>query len=376
MKRILLTLAALAGPATAALAQVPGAGAIPGAGALPAAAAPGAGQNVTVTNKCCSIWDFLGVGQAAGFINNQICKTSLFTGMNSVLSPFARALGLGPSLLSDKFAQEGGAMGLANQLKKEEKKVPLKVKAIRYLGTLDCQCYPEIVTQLLLSLDDCSEKVRYEALKALANNCGKGCCGKHKGGHHHKHALGGCKTCGVCDSCTDGDCPPCECPGCQCQKVVLDRLNKLLLERDEFGCLKEKSRRVRELATQMIEECLVRHQPHPEAETPVEPEDEKEEPIRDPGSSTEIQRSLPNYFGGSPSKPVNSVEKAPSAQVRPVQRHAVGYRGVVANAQAAAEEETVIILDGAPVEGEVAKPQKSWAPKRRHLWGELFGYQN
>ena len=62
------------------------------------------------------------------------------------------------------------AMGLANQLKKEEKKTPLKIQAIKYLATLDCQCYPEIVDGYWL-LDDCVEKVPYEALLALHHKC-------------------------------------------------------------------------------------------------------------------------------------------------------------------------------------------------------------
>src|SRR5262249_35493485 len=149
-------------------------------------------------------------------------------------APVARALGLGPSLLSDKFAKEGGAMGLANQLKKEEKKVPLKIQAIKYLGTLDCQCYPEIVDALLGSLDDCSEKVRYEALLALHHKCGEKKC--HKCSHGHGHGHGGVNAACVstCDICTNGNSPSCGCGGCACQKKVIDRLNQLLLARDEF----------------------------------------------------------------------------------------------------------------------------------------------
>lgn len=409
MKRIMIALALVGGPATATLAQ-PGLDApgIPPVGAL----APG--NNVTVSNKCCSIWDFLGVQQFGSFVNNQICKTQLFTGMNTLLGPLGRALGLGPSLLSDKFAKEGGVMGLANKLKKEEKKVPLKVRAIRYLATLDCHCYPDIVTQLLLSLDDCSEKVRYEALKALHNKCGGGkCCGSK---HMAKKPLGGCKDCGVCDTCTDGDCPPCDCPGCQCQKEVLARLNKLLLDRDEFGCLKEKSQRVRDLATQMIEECLVAHQPHP-AEAPVQEEQEvpptqPPPPLRDPGAPTSqllpapsksvptigAQRSLPKYFGGEgnviESKVIDSkiidtkvIEGKPSAKKSSMKspstgKHVVGYRGSKSNVQEVMESEPIVIeatpemmIESTPVEGKVAKPQKTWSKgQRRHLVGELFGY--
>jgi hypothetical protein len=390
MKRFIALLLCLTAVSATAVAQ-------PAAPALPAA--PVAGplgipqQSVTVSNKCCSIWDFLGVAQFGNFVNNQICKTQLFTGMNTLLGPLGRALGLGPSLLSDKFAKGGGAMALANQLKKEEKKVPLKVRAIKYLGTLDCQCYPEIVDALLASLDDCSEKVRYAALEALHHKCGdKGCCL-----HLHKHKeQANCGSCGTCDTCTNGNCPPCDCAGCACQKKVIERLNQLLLARDEFGCLKEKSQRVRSLATLMIEECLVRHQPHPGvmAPEPAAKPDAVPDAVPDapapaapaataPAAQNErmnIRRMLPRFFGGAEEEQPVITEPAghsepignDSTMATPtVQKHYVGYRS--------AESDVRSIPTAQVVEGErvmIAAPSTDLGsrPRRRHLMGEVFGY--
>ena len=385
MKKLLFTMACLAAVSTTAAAQVP---AIPGG--IPGAAPT---QSVTVANKCCSIWDFLGVAQAGSFLNNQIFKTRLFQGVNSALSPVARALGLGPALVSDKFGKEGGAMGLANQLKKEEKKVPLKIQAIKYLGTLDCQCYPEIVDALLGSLDDCSEKVRYEALQALHHKCGEKKC------HGHKHGGTDVACVSTCDTCTNGNGPSCGCGGCACQKKVIDRLNQLLLARDEFGCLKEKSGRIRSLATQMIEECLILHQPHPgllspAAAAPTEEVKPDPEPAITPDPAKPISRierqstgsgdnrldirnALPKWFGGNQEQPavapapreVPQASELDSTSTETIQHHTVAYRAI--------GQSTVVATAPTP-NGDtvvISSPKNTWnGTQKRHLVGELFGY--
>lgn len=253
--RVLLAAALLLLPATQLLAQIPAVPSVPTVPSAPGApgttaqqAAAGPSQTVNVANKCCSIWDCLGVAQAGKFIRERICATQFFTAFNAFLGPLGKVLGIGPSLANPAFANEGGAMGLASKLKAEEAKAKLKVQAIKYLGTLDCNCYPEIVDVLLASLDDCAEIVRYAALQALHKKCADvDACGKHR------------FTFGP----TGEECACCR--GCQCQKKVVERLNDLLLERDPNGCLKEKSERIRCLATQMIEECLSRHQLPPQS---------------------------------------------------------------------------------------------------------------
>lgn len=286
MKRILVAATVVLTTTGMLLAQVPpavpgGLPAAPGAAGLanPAGAAAAPGNQVNVSNKCCSIWDFLGVNQVGKLLSGAL-RTRLGQAITRFLSPLGRVLGLGPSILSDKFANEGGAMGLANQLKKEEAKVPLKVQAIKYLATLDCICYPEVVDALLASLDDCAEVVRYEALKALRKQCkGPENCPKH---------------------CAAGDGCPDVCESCQCQKKVVDRLNELLLARDPTGCLKEKSQRVRDLATQMIEECLTCRQPPPAEPRQEEQADPVPQAIPEAApptaKATGINRYVPTWF--------------------------------------------------------------------------------
>lgn len=310
MKRYMSAAAFLLATASWTIAQVPAVpGGLPAAPVgAPAAEAAAAGNNVTVTNKCCSIWDFLGVQQVGNLVG-VACKTRLGQTISAFLSPLGRVLGLGPSLLSDQFAKEGGAMGLANQLKKEEKKVPLKVQAIRYLATLDCHCYPEIVDALLASLDDCAEVVRYEALKALHKQC--------QGPKHCQD--GSCGSCGVGDvGCVD------VCYSCQCQKKVVDRLNELLLARDESGCLKETSERVRALATQMIEECLSCRQPPPaDNQAPATPPtDPVPTAIPDPVPTTKSNRSyIPTWFKWK--EPEVKAMTATPVKTKPIEMDAV-----------------------------------------------------
>ncbi|QDU62035.1 hypothetical protein Pan216_29010 [Planctomycetes bacterium Pan216] len=345
---------------------------------------------VNVSKKCCSIFDFLGIGQAFDFINENIFKSALGQAANRVLGPVGRALGLGPSLLSDKFANEPGAMGLAHKLKKEELKAPLKVKAIEYLGTLDCNCYPEVVDALLASLDDCTEVVRFAALKALRKQCGK---------KHFSHLHGHKQSC-ECES----ECR-CDCRGCQCQRKVIERLNDLLLERDETGCLKEKSHRVRELATIMIEECLSKRQPPPgmcmdEPAEEVKPAPEKK-PTPDPvpkakpdvapkavpdTTTTNSPSSLGSWLrswsraskSDEPAEQVTEtvshevVQETPAPTATAV-THTAGYRGVPREPVEAAVETRVETRVEEPLVSEVIEEEYVPARHRRGSARPRFG---
>lgn len=374
-RRFKLAAALLAGVAMVSTAQaqipaVPGAGAAGAApkGAAPAGGAAGGGlvQNIG-EQKCCSVWDKLGVKQIGKF-GKGLLNTTLGQALLNTLAPAGKVLGLGPSLMSDKFANSSNpAMAEAAKKKKEAAEAPLKVKAIKYLATLDCTCYPEVVNALLapLKLDsyDCAEIVRYEALKALHKKCG----GKQ------------CKN-----QCAGGsDCPStCEdCRGCQCQKQVIVVLNDLLLARDkESGCLKERSQRIRELATQMIEECLALKQPPPQVEAKAEQKPIKEakpdvKPSAKPDTKNTGYEPAPSrslfqgFFKAKSTEQI--VEPAISPKVESVQKHTAGYRGVPAR-QWQPVENVEEVRSASPVLVEpVGVKQRSG---QRHLIGEVFGY--
>lgn len=230
-----------------AIAQVPVPGAVPTAAGSP------------------TLWTFLGVDQifvCVGRTAKHLSQKPLVkTVCNTLVNPMLHGVGLkagpagpgGPG--SPVAAVPGGpptAVALAGQIAAANNpvNVQLKVKAIRYLGKVDCICYPEVVDALLASLDDCAEPVRYEALRALQKGC----------------TAGGCAAC--YDPVARVNSPP-----CACQTRVIVRLSDLLLVRDANGQMLERSARVRRLATQMLQHCLrARPIQQPEQPAPIRPQ--------------------------------------------------------------------------------------------------------
>lgn len=110
------------------------------------------------------------------------------------------------------------AVQAAAEIKQEEDAAPQKIMAIRYLATLGCGgCYSKVEDALLEGLSDCTEEVRFEAVKAL--QCKPEC---------------GCKFCSS--------------PSC-CSMKVRKRLEELTT------CEKEPSERIRRLARLALACC-------------------------------------------------------------------------------------------------------------------------
>lgn len=126
------------------------------------------------------------------------------------------------------------ALAASLSAKESDEEVKLKVRAIRYLAKQNCVCYPEVIDALLGVLDDCSEIVRYEAVKALRQGCG---------GQRF------CRPCNKFHAVANEQ-------KCACQPRVISRLSDVLLKRDAQGRLKERSARVRELAKLILLDCL------------------------------------------------------------------------------------------------------------------------
>lgn len=172
------------------------------------APAPSSGQ--------CSLPEFLGlpkIAQGAGGILQRL-GSRLLSGLDLT----GRFPGLQPQPpvlpITDPANLEAGAppaVQAAAEIKQEEDAAPQKIMAIRYLATLGCGgCYPKVEDALLEGLSDCTESVRYEAVKAL--QCKPEC---------------GCKFCSS--------------PSC-CSMKVRKRLQELTT------CEKEPSERIRRLA--------------------------------------------------------------------------------------------------------------------------------
>ena len=172
------------------------------------APAPSTGQ--------CSLPEFLGLPNLAKGTGGILQR--LGSRLLGALDLTGRFPGLQPQPpvlpITDPANLEAGAppaVQAAAEIKQEEDAAPQKIMAIRYLATIGCGgCYPKVEDALLEGLSDCTESVRYEAVKAL--QCKPEC---------------GCKFCSS--------------PSC-CSMKVRKRLQELTT------CEKEPSERIRRLA--------------------------------------------------------------------------------------------------------------------------------
>lgn len=203
MKRTLVvtTLAALMIVMTAAMAM-----------AQPAVAPPAAPA---------TLWSFMGIPQ----------------GMNKVHGALFNRRGGHPFLekkpplksIADpaNLAAENPAIKRAAQVKQEEDLKPQKIKAIKYLAKVGCGCYDKdgsISKAMVAAMDDCTEDVRLAAVEAI-NTAGRG---------------------EQCENCKQKSC---------CNEEVVKKLAEIVYERDEHGCYKEPSERVRKAAEEAMAAC-------------------------------------------------------------------------------------------------------------------------
>ena len=201
----------------------------PATPALPTSAQAGATTIVAVAPpaaECCpklTLPEFLGInglfkalGGGIDRIRNRLGNR--FPGLEAT-----------PPLLSitdpaNLSADSPPAVKAAAEAKAEEDAAPQKAKAIRYLATLGCtDCYPNVETALLEAMSDCTESIRYEAVLAIRKVCG-----------------------GPCKSCTANEC---------CSDAIIKKLDELANHRDDEGCFKEPSARVRRIARLALACC-------------------------------------------------------------------------------------------------------------------------
>jgi len=126
------------------------------------------------------------------------------------------------------------AKGLAAKIKGQELDAKNRIKALKFLGDVDCIEYPESQQVLVKHLQsDPAEKVRLAAAKALEDQLSHG---KDKTpSRRERRRKDTCKGC--------------------CTKLVLDALTACAYETDEQGCYLEPSERVREAAEDALKTC-------------------------------------------------------------------------------------------------------------------------
>ncbi len=227
------------------------------------APAPSAGQ--------CSLPEFLGlpgIAKGAGGILQRL-GSRLLSGLDLT----GRFPGLQPQPpvlpITDPANLEEGAppaVQAAAEIKQEEDAAPQKIMAIRYLATLGCGgCYEKVEDALLEGLSDCTEEVRYEAVKALQ-----------------------CK-------------PECGCKYCSSPSCCSTKVRKRLLELTT--CEKEPSARIRRIARLALACCNTK---------PIEDEDIPREGPPAPSTDVAFQKQgLPSpLFDGIQLVSFNAAESS------------------------------------------------------------------
>jgi hypothetical protein len=177
---------------------------------------------VAVAPAPTTVWNFLGIPQGINKIKD---ATSNPFGNHPALErkPPLKRIG-DPANLASK----NPAIAAAAQIKQEEDLAAQKIKAIKYLATIGCGCYdkkidPPVKVALMAALDDCTERVRFEAAKAIS-----------------EAAATKCSVCGQ---------------NCCCDEDMAKKLAEVAFERDEHGCCLEASERVRNAAREALMIC-------------------------------------------------------------------------------------------------------------------------
>lgn len=179
------------------------------AGALPA---PPVGPPQPMT-----LGRFLGINQAAQRLRNgAVNRRGNFPGLE-------RKLPLLPINDPRNLESTNPAIKKAAEVKLEEDLAPQKIKALKYLASVGCGCYPGVKEAFMAALDDCTEDVRYAAVRALISA-----------------AEDHCETCNR---------------DCCCDEELTLKLAEIAYERDDKCCYKEPSERVREAAAEALRAC-------------------------------------------------------------------------------------------------------------------------
>lgn len=158
-------------------------------------------------------------------------------------------------LLRPPFAEQpvDTPKGLAAKIKANQLDAKNRIKAVKFLGTVDCQDYPESQEILLKTLrEDKVETVRLAAAKAIGEQLSHGT--DPKPNRRERRMRDNCLGC--------------------CKPEILNALVEQACGRDDYGCFLEPSQRVREAILEALENCPCNWCPPDYASfqpTPVEP---------------------------------------------------------------------------------------------------------
>lgn len=179
-------------------------------------------------------------------------------------------------------AEDATPKGLASKLRAREIDIPNRIKAIKYLASLDCRQFPEARDMLITAMqEDKWERVRLNAAKGLRDMLERNGCNQQPA---PTDLWSQCKQkCGKAANKVrrrEERAEDCHCKTC-CDEDTLNALAKTAYEMDDAGCPIEPSSRVREMAVEAISVCGIpcNYRPYyatseePEPAPPVEPDE-------------------------------------------------------------------------------------------------------
>lgn len=171
--------------------------------------------------KPATLWSFLGIPQTYTTVRDNFSNRSGNRPRAERKPPLTRLAD------PENLKSPNPAIKKAAEIKKEEDLAKQKIKAVKYLTKIGCGCYNRdgsITDALLKALDDCTEDVRYETVKAITD------------------AANG----EACANCKNKSC---------CSEELSNKLYEMAYERDDSGCFLEPSERVREAAAAALRAC-------------------------------------------------------------------------------------------------------------------------
>lgn len=254
-----------------------------------------------------TLWRFLGIPQTAKRINNQtVNRNGRFPGLEPKppLKPIADP---------ENLKSDNPAIKKAAEIKKEEDLAKQKIKAVKYLASIGCGCHNRdgsITDALMKAMDDCTEEVRYETIRAISQAAGEV----------------------YCIQCQQKSC---------CSPELGKKLAEIAYELDDKGCFLEPSERVRMAAEAALAICCPGHHPEELIETtplPV-PEPPTPRPVREEPTPRIEPLNQPNSDGATPEQ--SEAATPASEQFRTKSgsstRRAVTPRNLDANASRSSE---------------------------------------
>jgi hypothetical protein len=197
-----------------------------------------------------TLWKFLGIPQAMRYVRLQtLNRNGKFPGLepkpplraiadpSHLPPPAGTSAGAGPSAtasVSFRSVQEAEgeapppkkAIEVAAEIKKAEDEARQKIKALRYLAKVGCGCRPGVAEALMDAIDpkaECTEEVRYVAAQAISETIGN-----------------------QCETCNTNSC---------CTPELMEKMAESAFLRDERGCWREPSEKVREALQEALQQC-------------------------------------------------------------------------------------------------------------------------